>query len=99
MKRFLSLFVIAILILSTFAVIPVMATTDVVEIGTYDELKALDAAVDGGNNYSGKTVVLTADIAVNLDDWVGIGNGTTSFSGIFDGNGHTITFSGTGTDG
>ena len=98
-KRILSLFLVAVMILSTFAIVPVTAAADVVEIGTYDELKALDAAVDGGNNYSGKTVILTADIAVNLGDWIGIGNGTTSFSGIFDGNGHTITFSGTGSDG
>ena len=44
---------------------------------------------EGTNNYSGKYVMLAADISVS--DMVGTSEGN-SFQGIFDGDGHTLTF-------
>ena len=44
------------------------------------------------DNFEGRTVKLGADIAMNLDgDWISIGSTSKRFSGIFDGQGHTIS--------
>ena len=67
------------------------------EISTETGLRAFAAAVNGGNNFSGKTVKLTANIVL-LEDWIPIGNCTvefydvegSSFKGIFDGQYHKI---------
>lgn len=51
--------------------------------------------VNGGNNFSGKTVTLTADIDLDGIDWKPIGtnpdSATLRFNGVFDGNGKTIS--------
>lgn len=65
-------------------------------IATLDDLKALSAAVDDGNTYAGKTVVLAADIDASAENWNPIGSCTSStefaaFAGTFDGQGHTVT--------
>ena len=65
-------------------------------IATLDDLKALAAAVDDGNTYAGKTVVLVADIDASEENWNPIGSCTSSttfaaFAGTFDGQGHTVT--------
>ena len=45
-----------------------------------------------GNNFSGKTVYLTADIDLAGIDWEPIGQtGATTFNGVFDGQNHTIS--------
>ena len=44
-------------------------------------------AVEGGNTFAGKVVRLNADITVSTM----VGTSTNNFSGIFDGNGHTLT--------
>ena len=64
-------------------------------IATVDDLKAFAAKVNDGNNFSGKTVKLTADIDLKDVEWTPIGNvisypGTT-FKGTFDGQEHTIS--------
>ena len=64
------------------------------KIGSLDDLIAFRDAVNGGINYSGKTVELTADIDMSsIENWVPIGNGVkaASFSGIFNGKNHTIS--------
>ena len=75
------------------------------DIGTADELYAFAAAVGGGNTaINGE---LTKDIVVNTDVlrddgflngdgsnfrvWTPIGNDTNTYTGIFDGNSHTIS--------
>ena len=67
----------------------------VVEIGTVDQLKAFRDAVNSGNTYAGKTVKLTADLDLQGEDWIPIGNLVAypgqSFNGTFDGNGHSIS--------
>ncbi len=64
-------------------------------ITTADQLFGLSAIVNGGNNLSGKTIKLGADINLYNIDWTPIGLMTSNssykvFSGSFDGNGHTI---------
>lgn len=47
--------------------------------------------VNGGNSYSGKTVVLDSDIDLENKEWTPIGNAKTAvFNGTFDGQGHTV---------
>ena len=55
--------------------------------------------VNGGKDFSGKTVKLTADIDLENQEWTPIGNGVcygnsyngVAFKGTFDGDGHTIS--------
>ena len=64
------------------------------QIGSLNDLIAFRDAVNGGNNYSGKTVELTADIDMSGINWVPIGNGggtAAGFCGTFNGNSHTIS--------
>ncbi len=65
------------------------------EIGTLAELQAFADAVDNGETYEGKTVVLTADIDASGTTWNPIGEkaDNKSFRGTFDGSGHTVTLS------
>lgn len=65
------------------------------EISTGAELAWLAAQVNNKNVFSGKTVMLTADIDLGEQEWTLIGknfrkNGK-SFQGTFDGNGHIVT--------
>lgn len=81
--------------LSLLLVTTAWADGDVIEISTEEQLVALRNAVnDGTDNYSGKTVRLTADLSFD-SSWTVIGttdDEAHSFCGIFDGQGHTITF-------
>ena len=79
----------------------VMASTnEQYNIGTAQELWDFATEVNGGNTFSGITVNLTADIALDCDSdnqWIPIGTyiqNTTvecGFNGIFEGNGHSIS--------
>ena len=63
-------------------------------ISTADQLAQLAADVNGGNTYSNKYFKLTANINLNggsSNPWTPIGNNKTPFSGIFDGDKHTIS--------
>ena len=74
------------------------ATSDTPTISTSADLTAFAAAVNSGNSFSGKTVKLAADITLS-GAWTPIGTATRSgktasgatFSGIFDGQNHTIS--------
>lgn len=69
------------------------------QISNGAELAYLAKLVNDGNDFSKKTITLKADIKLNTDDvpasgneWTPIGNSDDNvFSGIFDGNGHTIS--------
>lgn len=74
----------------------------VYKISTYADLLAFKAKVDGGTDFSGKTVTLEEDIVLeNSFTAIGPNSGSTKryFSGTFDGQGHTITFNNTSDDG
>ena len=56
-------------------------------ISNADELKQFRDAVNTGNNFAGKTVILTASIDLNGETWTPI----SSFAGEFNGNEKTIS--------
>ena len=61
------------------------------QISTGKELVYLAQLVNDGNNFSGKTIVLTADIDLGNKEWTPIGNTSDmKFAGTFDGQGYTI---------
>lgn len=62
------------------------------EIGTADELKAFADAVNAGENFTDKTILLTANIDLSkYENWVQIGRSSSAqFDGIFDGQGYAI---------
>ncbi len=72
--------------------------------GTYNivsaaGVKSLAELVNAGDNFEGKTIVLTADANLGGEEWTPIGIGTregstytgNAFKGTFDGNGKTIS--------
>ncbi len=60
------------------------------KISTADELAGLAQLVNSGNNFSKKTITLTADIDLNNEEWTPIGTSSNSFKGTFDGGNNTI---------
>ena len=79
-------------------------TNTELEISTAEQLAGLAELVNNGNNFSGKTIMLTADILLNdtsdwenwensapANTWTPIGNWPNLFSGTFDGQGHTVS--------
>lgn len=62
-------------------------------ITTAAQLKGLADIVNDGNKLTGKEIQIDSDIDLNNYEWTPIGVWGTnySFSGIFNGNGHTIT--------
>lgn len=58
---------------------------------TESDLRLVALSTNKGNNFSGKTVKLMADIDLNNSEWTPIGTSTNAFSGTFDGQNHTIS--------
>lgn len=55
------------------------------------DLAYLSSSVNGGNNYSGKYIVLTKNVNMNFKTWTSIGKTSDKvFSGIFDGKNFAI---------
>ena len=73
-----------------FVAIGVTKVEGVYHINSLAGLKWLATTVNDGNNFSGKTVVLDADINLASEEWTPIGNETNAFKGNFDGQNHTI---------
>ena len=65
-----------------------------VTVSSASQLAGFAQAVNGGTHYSGYTVTLTSDIDLAGKPWTPAGNVASypsiTFSGTFDGNGHTI---------
>ena len=63
------------------------------KIATLSELQQFAADVNNGNTYEGRTVVLTADIALGGDSspWTPIGNESSHFKGTFNGENHVVS--------
>lgn len=61
-----------------------LTTNWIEEISTAEQLKAIANGLNG--HYK-----LVADIDLENEEWSPIGNSTNSFTGVFDGNGHTIS--------
>lgn len=63
-----------------------------ISISTVEGLKAIATNVNEGiDNYSGKTIRLTADLNLSAETWTPIGIISRPFAGTFDGGGHTIS--------
>jgi len=64
-------------------------------IRTETQLRAFAASVNGGKNYAGKHIRLTANVDLGGRAWAPIGfsriGRPLAFSGVFDGNGRTIS--------
>ena len=54
------------------------------------ELFAFRDMVNSGKSFSKKTVILTADIDLNKEEWIPIGNNANPFNGSFQGNQRTV---------
>jgi predicted outer membrane repeat protein len=65
----------------------------VTHVNTAAGLAYLAKDIASGKNYSGKTVLLTADLAMNTHNWEPIGSACSdrAFCGTFNGQGHSIT--------
>ena len=101
-KRILSLILTVAMMLSVMTILPISVSAETNTfnandaspiISTAEDLVAFAAAVDGGNNFSGKTVKLAADIDLSgVENFSDIGTASGKpFSGSFDGQGHAIT--------
>lgn len=60
-------------------------------ISTAKQLAGLAVLVNGGNDFSGKTVNLTASIDLSAYLWLPIGTSTSKFNGTFDGGNYTAS--------
>lgn len=72
----------------------IITSEDALTIQTPDDLKYFAYSVNNGNDYSGKTVALAADIDLKNELWTPIGPNSDAgnkFRGTFDGQGHTIS--------
>lgn len=89
MKKLL-LVALSVCLLVAFA-LPALASADLT-ISTPQDLADFAASVNAGNDFSGKKVVLAANIDLSgIADWTPIGMGDHYFKGEFDGQGHTIS--------
>lgn len=68
-----------------------ISSESVVYIYTAKELKQLADEVNAGNSKSGVTYRLANDIDLAGQEWTPIGTEEKPFSGVFDGQGHTVT--------
>ena len=77
-------------------------TESIYAVSTAEDLAKLAALVNAGEDTSGKTFVMGADIDLfkycreHIDSdgnggWTAIGNNSNQFKGTFDGNGHTVS--------
>lgn len=67
------------------------ANTSWYEISSANGLKAFAGKVNSGTSYKNETVKLTADIDLANEEWTPIGKSGSTFQGVFDGQGHTIS--------
>ena len=60
-------------------------------LSTEEDLRNLAIEVNGGNSYTDVCFQLTGNITLSDRSWTPIGNATTPFGGLFDGDGHVIS--------
>ncbi len=70
---------------------PVDENGKVVTIASAEELALFAKQVNGGKSYKGYTVKLAADIDLGDNLWTPIGKSGSTFQGVFDGQGKTIS--------
>ena len=89
-KRLLSFMLVVMMILSMMPNTVFAADVADLTIGTVDDLRAFADAVNKGNSYEGKLVVLANDINLGYTAVV-IGTKANPFKGTFDGQNHTVS--------
>lgn len=70
---------------------PVDETNKVVTIASAKELALFAKQVNAGTSYKGYTVKLAANIDLEENQWTPIGKSGSTFQGVFDGQGYTIS--------
>ncbi|MCI5614699.1 MAG: SipW-dependent-type signal peptide-containing protein, partial [Clostridia bacterium] len=70
---------------------PVDETNKVVTIASAEELALFAKQVNAGTPYKGYTVKLAANIDLEENQWTPIGKSGSTFQGVFDGQGYTIS--------
>lgn len=73
---------------------PASNNKEILEIKTTEDLIAFSANVNAGNSYTGKTVKLLNDLTFDANatgNYESAGKTDKPFSGVFEGNNHTIT--------
>ncbi len=63
-----------------------------VELTTAEQLAGFAQLVNGGEDFAGQTVILSANMDLNGNEWIPIGQKGSGkfFKGVFDGNGKTV---------
>lgn len=87
--RFIAALVAAVMCLSLLPA-AVSAAEDILTVSTVEELVAFRDAVNGGDSFDGKTVVLAANIALE-GAWLPVGTASAPFCGTFDGGYHYVS--------
>ena len=67
-------------------------------IQTVEQFRAFANSVNETNDYSGKEIVLNADLDISNENWNPIGGNSYAFNGTFDGKNHTISGLSEGTE-
>ena len=67
------------------------ASGTTITIANAGQLAKLAAVANGGADFNGITIILSADIDLSAHYWVPIGTATSPFNGTFNGSGYTIT--------
>ncbi len=70
---------------------PVDETNKFVTIASAEELALFAKQVNAGTSYKGYTVKLAANIDLEENQWTPIGKSGSTFQGVFDGQGYTIS--------
>lgn len=90
-KRSISVFLSLLMVLSMAAFISPTAFAADLTVSDASGLRSFLTAVANGTSYSGKTVVLSADIDLGNQNMSGVqSNANNAFQGTFDGQGYTI---------
>ena len=63
----------------------------VTDVGTASALEAIDSSQSSYLNNASVCIVLMANINLGGTSWTPLGNGTTPFTGTFNGNGHSVS--------
>ena len=78
-------------IILALTVIPTVKSAVITSIENKTDFVAFAASVNNGEDYTGVTVTLKADINLNNANWTPIGTPQHSFKGTFDGQNHTVS--------
>lgn len=89
MKKILS-FIFALAALTAAVAAPACAWNADDPIASIDDLRSFRDAVNAGESFAGKTVLLAADIDLGGERWIPIGTDETPFAGKFNGGNHKI---------